>query len=95
MLAAGCSSPQQEPRKKCVCPVPAFPTPPVAGSSSAQYFPGPTSSTPAHPTPPHQMQGAEEAQKERQRQKDLESNYRRVWGSRGGEGMGDLDDFDF
>ncbi|KAF6340085.1 OS9 endoplasmic reticulum lectin [Rhinolophus ferrumequinum] len=41
------------------------------------------------------MQGAEEAQKERQRQKDLESNYRRVWGSRGGEGMGDLDDFDF
>ncbi|XP_047723405.1 protein OS-9 isoform X6 [Prionailurus viverrinus] len=39
--------------------------------------------------------GAEEAQKERQRQKELESNYRRVWGSRGGEGTGDLDEFDF
>lgn len=41
------------------------------------------------------MQGAEEAQKERQRQKELESNYRRVWGSQGGEGTGDLDEFDF
>uniref|UniRef100_A0A8C0MJ62 Endoplasmic reticulum lectin n=2 Tax=Canis lupus familiaris TaxID=9615 RepID=A0A8C0MJ62_CANLF len=41
------------------------------------------------------VQGAEEAQKERQRQKDLESNYRRVWGSRGAEGTGDLDEFDF
>ncbi|XP_077932313.1 protein OS-9 isoform X6 [Halichoerus grypus] len=39
--------------------------------------------------------GAEEAQKERQRQKELESNYRRVWGSRGGEGTGDLEEFDF
>lgn len=42
-----------------------------------------------------QVQGAEEAQKERQRQKDLESNYRRVWGSPGGEGTGELDEFDF
>ncbi|XP_062931533.1 protein OS-9 isoform X6 [Cynocephalus volans] len=41
------------------------------------------------------VQGAEEAQKERQRQKDLESNYRRVWGSQNGEGTGDLDEFDF
>nr|XP_031531598.1 protein OS-9 isoform X3 [Vicugna pacos] len=41
------------------------------------------------------VQGAEEAQKERQRQKELERNYRRVWGSRGGEGTGDLDEFDF
>uniref|UniRef100_A0A8C2VHE3 Endoplasmic reticulum lectin n=1 Tax=Chinchilla lanigera TaxID=34839 RepID=A0A8C2VHE3_CHILA len=41
------------------------------------------------------VQGAEEAHKERQRQKDLESNYRRVWGSRDGEGLGDLDEFDF
>ncbi|XP_053410675.1 protein OS-9 isoform X4 [Nycticebus coucang] len=41
------------------------------------------------------VQGAEEAQKERQRQKELESNYRRVWGSQGGEGTGDLDEFDF
>ncbi|ELK35076.1 Protein OS-9 [Myotis davidii] len=41
------------------------------------------------------VQGAEEAQKERQRQKELESNYRRVWGSGGGEGTGDLDEFDF
>lgn len=41
------------------------------------------------------VQGAEEAQKERQRQKQLESNYRRVWGSGGGEGTGDLDEFDF
>ncbi|XP_004647082.1 protein OS-9 isoform X4 [Octodon degus] len=41
------------------------------------------------------VQGAEEAHKERQRQKDLESNYRRVWGSRDGEGAGDLDEFDF
>ncbi|XP_054435978.1 protein OS-9 isoform X1 [Pteronotus mesoamericanus] len=41
------------------------------------------------------VQGAEEAQKERQRQKDLESNYRRVWGSGGGDGTGDLDEFDF
>lgn len=55
----------------------------------------------AYPTsPPHrvafpQVQGAEEAQKERQRQKELESNYRRVWGSPGGEGTGDLDEFDF
>lgn len=49
-----------------------------------------------HPRPPSpQVQGAEEAQKERQRQKDLESNYRRVWGSRGAEGTGDLDEFDF
>ncbi|XP_008842271.1 protein OS-9 isoform X2 [Nannospalax galili] len=41
------------------------------------------------------VQGAEEANKERQRQKELESNYRRVWGSPGGEGTGDLDEFDF
>ncbi|XP_007948237.1 protein OS-9 [Orycteropus afer afer] len=41
------------------------------------------------------VQGAEEAQKERQRQKELESNYRRVWGSQDGEGTGDLDEFDF
>ncbi|XP_048216735.1 protein OS-9 isoform X2 [Perognathus longimembris pacificus] len=41
------------------------------------------------------VQGAEEAHKERQRQKDLESNYRRVWGSPGGEDTGDLDEFDF
>lgn len=41
------------------------------------------------------VQGAEEAQKERQRQKELESSYRRVWGSPGGEGTGDLDEFDF
>ncbi|XP_047597764.1 protein OS-9 isoform X11 [Lutra lutra] len=41
------------------------------------------------------VQGAEEAQKERQRQKELENNYRRVWGSRGGEGTGDLEEFDF
>ncbi|XP_020019130.2 protein OS-9 isoform X4 [Castor canadensis] len=41
------------------------------------------------------VQGAEEAHKERQRQKDLESNYRRVWGSPGGDGTGDLDEFDF
>lgn len=34
------------------------------------------------------VQGAEEVQKERQRQKKLESNYRRVWGSRDGEGTG-------
>lgn len=47
------------------------------------------------PCTPHQVQGAEEAQKERQRQKELESNYRRVWGSGGGEGTGDLDEFDF
>ncbi|XP_004700559.1 protein OS-9 isoform X3 [Echinops telfairi] len=41
------------------------------------------------------VQGAEEAQKERRRQKELESNYRRVWGSQDGEGTGDLDEFDF
>nr|KAF6453342.1 OS9 endoplasmic reticulum lectin [Molossus molossus] len=41
------------------------------------------------------VQGAEEAQKEQQRQKELESNYRRVWGPGGGEGTGDLDEFDF
>ncbi|XP_041529106.1 protein OS-9 isoform X2 [Microtus oregoni] len=41
------------------------------------------------------VQGAEEANKERQRQKDLESNYRRVWGSPDGEDTGDLDEFDF
>uniref|UniRef100_A0A8D2D4I3 Endoplasmic reticulum lectin n=1 Tax=Sciurus vulgaris TaxID=55149 RepID=A0A8D2D4I3_SCIVU len=41
------------------------------------------------------VQGAEEAHKERQRQKELESNYRRVWSSQGGEGTGDLDEFDF
>ncbi|CAO2582107.1 Protein OS-9 [Lemmus lemmus] len=41
------------------------------------------------------VQGAEEANKERQRQKELESNYRRVWGSPGGEDTGDLDEFDF
>ncbi|XP_005079826.1 protein OS-9 isoform X4 [Mesocricetus auratus] len=41
------------------------------------------------------VQGAEEANKERQRQKDLESNYRRVWGSPGGEDTGDRDEFDF
>ncbi|CAH6778595.1 Os9 [Phodopus roborovskii] len=41
------------------------------------------------------VQGAEEANKERQRQKDLESNYRRVWGSPGGEDAGDRDEFDF
>ncbi|XP_051026269.1 protein OS-9 isoform X2 [Acomys russatus] len=41
------------------------------------------------------VQGTEEANKERQRQKDLESNYRRVWSSPGGEDTGDLDEFDF
>ncbi|XP_021097058.1 protein OS-9 isoform X4 [Heterocephalus glaber] len=41
------------------------------------------------------VQGAEEAHKERQRQKELENNYHRVWGSRDGEGTGDLDEFDF
>ncbi|KAL1775226.1 OS-9 isoform X1 [Sigmodon hispidus] len=41
------------------------------------------------------VQGAEEANKERQRQKELESNYRRVWGSAGDEDTGDLDDLDF
>ncbi|XP_021569471.1 protein OS-9 isoform X4 [Carlito syrichta] len=41
------------------------------------------------------VQGAEEAQKERRRQKELESNYRRVWGSPSGEDTGDLDEFDF
>ncbi|KAM5287814.1 protein OS-9 isoform 2-T2 [Ctenodactylus gundi] len=41
------------------------------------------------------VQGAEEAHKERQRQRELESNYRRVWGSRGGEGTGELEEFDF
>ncbi|KAM6215555.1 protein OS-9 [Rhynchocyon petersi] len=41
------------------------------------------------------VQGTEEAQKERQRQKELESNYRRVWGSQDREGTGDLDEFDF
>ncbi|XP_076776527.1 protein OS-9 isoform X2 [Arvicanthis niloticus] len=41
------------------------------------------------------VQGAEEATKERQRQSELESNYRRVWGSPGGEDTGDLDEFDF
>ncbi|NP_001007266.1 protein OS-9 precursor [Rattus norvegicus] len=41
------------------------------------------------------VQGAEEANKERQRQSELESNYRRVWGSPGGEDTGDLDEFDF
>ncbi|XP_012877359.1 PREDICTED: protein OS-9 isoform X1 [Dipodomys ordii] len=41
------------------------------------------------------IQGAEEAHKERQRQKDLESNYRRVWSSPGREDTGDLDEFDF
>lgn len=41
------------------------------------------------------VQGAEEAQKERQRQKDLESNYRRVWGSPDGDGTGELEEFDF
>ena len=61
------------------------------GSSSARGLPRPLLT----PVPSHQVQGAEEAQKERQRQKELESNYRRVWGSRGGEGMGDLDEFDF
>ncbi|XP_028607949.1 protein OS-9 isoform X2 [Grammomys surdaster] len=41
------------------------------------------------------VQGAEEANKERQRQSELESNYRRVWGSPDGEDTGDLDEFDF
>ncbi|XP_036750707.2 protein OS-9 isoform X2 [Manis pentadactyla] len=41
------------------------------------------------------VQGAEEARKERQRQQELEGNYRRVWGSAGREGAGDLDEFDF
>ncbi|XP_052021846.1 protein OS-9 isoform X2 [Apodemus sylvaticus] len=41
------------------------------------------------------VQGAEEANKERQRQSELENNYRRVWGSPGGEDTGDLDEFDF
>ncbi|XP_055468014.1 protein OS-9 isoform X2 [Psammomys obesus] len=41
------------------------------------------------------VQGAEEANKERQRQRELENNYRRVWGSPGGEDTGDLDEFDF
>lgn len=68
------------------------PDPP--GPSAALGSPPATPLT--HPRPPSlQVQGAEEAQKERQRQKDLESNYRRVWGSRGAEGTGDLDEFDF
>ncbi|XP_076967337.1 protein OS-9 isoform X2 [Tamandua tetradactyla] len=41
------------------------------------------------------VQGAEEAQKERQRQRELESNYRRVWSSGDREGTGDPDEFDF
>ncbi|KAL6086345.1 hypothetical protein STEG23_000143 [Scotinomys teguina] len=41
------------------------------------------------------VQGAEEANKERQRQKELETNYRRVWGSPGGEDTGDLEELDF
>lgn len=41
------------------------------------------------------IQGAEEAQKERQRQRQLESNYRRVWGPQGEEGTGDHEEFDF
>ncbi|XP_036847997.1 protein OS-9 isoform X6 [Manis javanica] len=41
------------------------------------------------------VQGAEEARKERQRQRELEGNYRRVWGSAGREGARDLDEFDF
>lgn len=96
ILAVGCSGPQQGACKKCMCPISAFPMLPVPGSSSAQCFPGLTSqhSSSRH-APHHQVQGAEEAQKERQRQKDLESNYRRVWGPRGGEGTGDLDEFDF
>lgn len=44
---------------------------------------------------PSQVQGAEEANKERQRQKELETNYRRVWGSPGGEDTGDLEELDF
>lgn len=42
-----------------------------------------------------QVQGAEEASKERQRQSELESNYRRVWGSPSAEDTGDLEEFDF
>lgn len=49
----------------------------------------------AQPTASHQVQGAEEARKERQRQRELEGNYRRVWGSAGREGARDLDEFDF
>ncbi|XP_037704045.1 protein OS-9 isoform X2 [Choloepus didactylus] len=41
------------------------------------------------------VQGVREVQKERQRQRELESNYRRVWGSEDGEGTGDQDEFDF
>ncbi|XP_028929370.1 protein OS-9 [Ornithorhynchus anatinus] len=41
------------------------------------------------------IQGVEEAQQERQRQQQLENNYRRVWGPRGAEGTGDPDEFDF
>ncbi|XP_004481338.3 protein OS-9 isoform X4 [Dasypus novemcinctus] len=41
------------------------------------------------------VQGAEEAQKERRRQRELESNYRRVWGSGDEEGTGDPDELDF
>lgn len=76
----------------CVClPAPAFLTPAGPGSSSTQWLPR----LPLTLTPSYQVQGAEEVQKERQRQKKLESNYRRVWGSRDGEGTGDLDEFDF
>lgn len=71
------------------CPPTPHPHPPVSATASAY----PTS--PPHRVAFPQVQGAEEAQKERQRQKDLESNYRRVWGSPGGEGTGDLDEFDF
>lgn len=79
---------------KCGCQVPALPTRLVPGCSSALCALASPPAAPHH-APSPQVQGAEEAQKERQRQKELESNYRRVWGSRGGEGTGDLEEFDF
>lgn len=63
--------------------------------STAQDFPWLQAALPAQPPLSSQVQGAEEANKERQRQKELESNYRRVWGSPEGEDTGDLDEFDF
>ena len=94
---AGRVCPRPEPLAKRGRRVPAFPRAArVLGSSGAQGALGSPAATSlkAH-TPSAQVQGAEEAQKERQRQKELESTYRRVWGSRGGEGTGDLDEFDF
>lgn len=46
--------------------------------------------------PPHQIQGTEEAQKERRRQQALEDNYRFVWGGRDEpQPPGDSEDPDF